>query len=183
MENAANPHYEPTAEAPRVIRPGDIVLIDLWAREGDSGVYADQTWMASIGKPSDQASEIWKAVRDARDAAIDLVRSRAKANSPVRGADVDDAARRVIESRGYGEYFTHRTGHSIDPRDLHGSGPHLDNLETREERLLVPGVAFSIEPGIYIAGKIGMRSEVNVYMTPGEAVVTPADYQTELLIV
>ena len=89
----------------------------------------------------------------------------------------------MIESRGYGEYFTHRTGHSIDPRDLHGSGPHLDNLETREERLLVPGVAFSIEPGIYIPGKIGMRSEVNVYMTPGEAVVTPREYQTDLLIV
>ena len=182
-ENAANPHYEPTTEAARVIRPGDIVLIDLWAKEGETGVYADQTWMASIGKPSDETSEIWKAVRDARDAAIDLVRSRAKANSPVRGADVDDAARQVIESRGYGQYFTHRTGHSIDPRDLHGSGPHLDNLETREERLLVPGVAFSIEPGIYIPGKIGMRSEVNVYMTPGEAVVTPPDYQTDLLIV
>ncbi|HEY6829162.1 MAG TPA: Xaa-Pro peptidase family protein [Gemmatimonadaceae bacterium] len=182
-ENAANPHYEPTADAPRVIRPGDIVLIDLWAREGETGVYADQTWMASIGKPSDEASEIWKAVRDARDAAIDLVRNRSKANSPVRGADVDDAARHVIESRGYGQYFTHRTGHSIDPRDLHGSGPHLDNLETREERLLVPGVAFSIEPGIYIPGKIGMRSEVNVYMTPGEAVVTPREYQTDLMIV
>jgi Xaa-Pro aminopeptidase len=182
-ENAANPHYEPTSDSPRVIRPGDTLLIDLWAREGETGVYADQTWMASIGKPSEQASEIWKAVRDARDAAIDLVRNRAKANSPVRGADVDDAARRVIDSRGYGEYFTHRTGHSIDPRDLHGSGPHLDNLETREERLLVPGVAFSIEPGIYIAGKVGMRSEVNVYMTPGEAVVTPREYQTELLIV
>jgi Xaa-Pro aminopeptidase len=182
-ENAANPHYEPTADEPRVIRPGDIVLIDLWAREGETGVYADQTWMASIGKPSEQASEIWKAVRDARDAAITLVRDRAKSNTPLRGADVDDAARQVIESRGYGEYFTHRTGHSIDPRDLHGSGPHLDNLETREERLLVPGVAFSIEPGIYIPGKIGMRSEVNVYMTPGEAVVTPRDYQTDLLIV
>jgi len=159
------------------------VLIDLWAKEGETGVYADQTWMASIGKPSEEASEIWKAVRDARDAAIDLVRNRAKAHTPVRGADVDDASRQVIESRGYGEYFTHRTGHSIDPRDLHGSGPHLDNLETREERLLVPGVAFSIEPGIYIAGKIGMRSEVNVYMTPGEAVVTPREYQTDLLIV
>src|SRR4029079_13721603 len=106
-------HYEPTAESARVIRPGEIVLIDLWAREDETGVYADQTWMASIGTPSEEASEVWKAVRDARDAAIDLVRSRAKANSPVRGADVDDAARRVIESRGYGEYFTHRTGHSI----------------------------------------------------------------------
>ena len=89
----------------------------------------------------------------------------------------------MIEQRGYGQYFTHRTGHSIDSRDLHGSGPHLDNLESREERLLIPGVAFSIEPGIYVPGKIGMRSEVNVYLTPGEAVVTPREYQDELLIV
>jgi Xaa-Pro aminopeptidase len=89
----------------------------------------------------------------------------------------------VIEGRGYGEYFTHRTGHSIDSHDLHGSGPHLDNLETRDDRILLPGVAFSIEPGIYIPGKIGMRTEVNVYMLEGEAVVTPANYQKDLLIV
>jgi Xaa-Pro dipeptidase len=146
-------------------------------------VWADQTWMASLGEPSAEALEIWNAVRDARDAAIALVREKAKKGEPVRGADVDDAARSVIESRGYGQYFTHRTGHSIDPRDLHGSGPHLDNLETRDERLLVPGVAFSIEPGIYIPGKIGMRTEVNVYMVPGEAVVTPAEYQKDLLVV
>jgi Xaa-Pro dipeptidase len=183
--NAANPHYEPSADAPRVIRGGDVLLIDLWAREqGDDALpYADQTWMASLGKPSAEASEIWEAVRGARDAAIDLVRARADAGEPLRGAEVDDAARAVIERAGYGEYFTHRTGHSIDPRELHGSGPHLDNLETREERLLVPGIGFSIEPGIYIPGKIGMRSEVNVYMLPGEAVITPRDYQRELMIV
>jgi Xaa-Pro aminopeptidase len=180
--NAANPHYEPSADSPRVIRPGEILLIDLWARE-EGGVYADQTWMASVGKPSTEALDIWTAVRDARDAAILLVRERAKANVPTRGAEVDDAARRVIQSRGFGDYFTHRTGHSIDPRDLHGSGPHLDNLETREERLLVPGIGFSIEPGVYIPGQVGMRSEVNVYIVPGEAVVTPRDYQRDLLIV
>jgi Xaa-Pro aminopeptidase len=139
--------------------------------------------MASLGEPSMQALEIWDAVRDARDAAIALVQARAKAGDPVKGAEVDDAARQVIEKRGYGQYFTHRTGHSIDPRELHGSGPHLDNLETREERLLVPGVAFSIEPGIYIPGKIGMRTEVNVYMVPGEAVVTPRDYQRQLTVI
>jgi Xaa-Pro dipeptidase len=182
--NAANPHHEPSADASRLIRPGDILLIDLWAKERDVTVpYADQTWMASIGAPSKENLEIWNAVRDARDAAINLVRERARAGEPVAGADVDDAARNVIESRGYGEYFTHRTGHSIDSRDLHGSGPHLDNLETREERLLVPGVAFSIEPGIYIPGRVGMRSEVNVYMTPGEAVITPREYQHDLTIV
>ena len=100
----------------------------------------------------------------------------------MRGAEIDDAARDVITARGFGEYFTHRTGHSIDPRSLHGSGPNIDNLETREERLLVPGVAFSIEPGVYVAGEIGMRSEVNVYVTPGKAVVTPDNYQRELIL-
>jgi Xaa-Pro dipeptidase len=180
--NAANPHYEPSAEAPRIIHDGDIVLIDLWAREV-GGIYADQTWMASLGQPSNQALEIWNAVRDARDAAIELVRTQIAAKTPTRGADVDDAARNVIDARGFGQYFTHRTGHSIDPRDLHGSGPHLDNLETRDDRLLLPGVAFSIEPGVYIDGKIGMRSEVNVYVTDSEAVVTPRVYQHELSIV
>jgi Xaa-Pro aminopeptidase len=180
--NAANPHYEPSAEAPRVILTGEILLIDLWAKEPE-GVYADQTWMASIGPVDQRNSEIWNAVRDARDAAIALVRDGAKAGGAIPGADVDDAARGVIEARGYGQYFTHRTGHSIDPRDLHGSGPHLDNLETRETRLLVPGVAFSIEPGIYIPGQVGMRTEVNVYITPGEAVITPREYQQDLMLV
>ncbi len=180
--NAANPHYEPSSDASRPILDGDVLLIDLWAREPE-GVWADQTWMATLGAPSARAQEIWSAVRDARDAAIALVRDEVAAGRSLRGGDVDDAARKVIVDRGFGEYFTHRTGHSIDPRSLHGSGPHLDNLETREERLLVPGVGFSIEPGIYIAGEIGMRSEVNVYIEPGRAVVTPRAYQRELMVV
>lgn len=181
--NAANPHYEPSASSPRLINRGDILLIDLWAREkGEGAVYADQTWMASLGKPSARAIEVWTAVRDARDAAVALVKQRVNAKKKVSGAEVDDASRGVITKRGFGKYFTHRTGHSIDPRDLHGSGPHIDNLESREERLLVPGVAFSVEPGIYIAGEIGMRSEVNVFLRDGEAVVTPSDYQKDLII-
>ena len=181
--NAANPHYEPSASSPTPIQPGDILLVDLWAREQtDTGVYADQTWMASLGEPSARAREVWSAVRDARDAALAHIQDRVDKGAPLRGGEVDDAARNVIQSRGMGEYFTHRTGHSIDPRDLHGSGPHIDNLETREERLLVPGVAFSIEPGIYVPGEIGMRSEVNVYLLPGKAVVTPEQYQRELII-
>ena len=181
--NAANPHYEPSSATPTLIKRGDILLIDLWAREqGENGVYADQTWMASMGAPSDRAREVWAAVRDARDAAITLVQDRVRRHEPVRGGEADDAARDVIRSRGFGDYFTHRTGHSIDSRDLHGSGPHIDNLETREERELIPGVAFSIEPGIYIAGEIGMRSEVNVYMEEGRAVVTPEPYQRELIV-
>jgi Xaa-Pro aminopeptidase len=101
----------------------------------------------------------------------------------VRGAEVDDAARSVIAERGYESYFTHRTGHSIDPRDLHGSGPNLDNLETRDDRVLIPGVGFSVEPGIYLPGQLGMRSEVNAWIGDGTLIVTPNEYQTELLTV
>ncbi|MEJ7811246.1 MAG: M24 family metallopeptidase [Gemmatimonadaceae bacterium] len=184
--NGADPHYEPSADRPRQIARGEMLLIDLWAREIEPvGVYADQTWMGSLGAPSARAASVWEAVRDARDAAIALVRARGTAGAPVRGGELDDAAREVISARGFGDYFIHRTGHSIDARDLHGSGPHIDNYETREERVLAPGVAFSIEPGVYIAGDVGMRSEVNVYMASGGegAVVTPAEYQRELFVV
>ncbi len=180
--NAANPHYEPTADNPRPIREGDVLLIDLWAHEED-GVWADQTWMATIGAPSTRALEVWTTIRDARDAAIALVQRDVAAGTPLRGGDVDDVARRVVVDRGLGEWFTHRTGHSIDARSIHGSGPHLDNLETREERLLIPGIGFSIEPGVYIPGEIGMRTEVNVYLEPGKAVVTPRKIQTDLIVV
>ena len=180
--NAADPHYEPSAERPRQIMRDEVLLIDLWARE-PGNVYADQTWMASLGEPSARAVEVWESVRDARDAAIVLLRDRLGRGADVRGGEVDDVARGVIRDRGFAEYFTHRTGHSIDPRELHGSGPHIDNFETREERLLVPGVAFSIEPGIYIRGEIGMRTEVNAYVGAGEVIVTPAAPQQSLLVV
>ena len=187
--NAANPHYEPSADRPRPIVPGDVLLIDLWARETDAsdpatvGVWADQTWMATVGEPSARAQEIWTTIRDARDAAIRKVTDDVAAGRALRGGDVDDAARAVIDARGLGRYFTHRTGHSIDPRSLHGAGPHLDNLETREERLLVPGVGFSIEPGVYVPGEIGMRTEVNAFIEDGRAIITPDHYQRELIVV
>lgn len=180
--NAANPHYEPTAESSATIKRGDILLVDLWARE-KNGVFADQTWMGSLGAPGDRNMKIWLAVRDARDAAISLLRKRIGGGQAVRGGEVDDAAREVIASRGYGDNFFHRTGHSIDPRDLHGSGPHIDNLETREERELIPGVGFSIEPGVYLADDVGMRSEVNGFIGNDGLLITPADYQKDLLIV
>lgn len=180
--NAANPHYEPTAEKSATINRGDILLVDLWARE-KNGVYADQTWMGSLGTPSERDKEIWLAVRDARDAAIALLKKKINGHQTVRGGEVDDAAREVITSRGYGEKFFHRTGHSIDPRELHGSGPHIDNLETREERALIPGVGFSIEPGVYLAGEVGMRSEVNGFIAADGVLITPSDYQKDLLIV
>lgn len=181
--NAANPHYEPTAEHSALIEDGSILLIDLWARERDAGVYADQTWMGSLGPPSERDARIWEAVRDARDAAIDLLRARVAKGERVTGGEADDAARAVIVQRGYGDRFVHRTGHSIDSRDLHGSGPNLDNLETRDERALVPGVGFSIEPGIYIPGDVGMRSEVNGFIQPDGVLITPQRPQHDLFIV
>ena len=180
--NAANPHYEPAAGKSETINRGDILLVDLWARE-KNGVFADQTWMGSLGPPSDRDKTIWLAVRDGRDAAISLLQQRISAREPVRGGEVDDAARAVITKRGYGDFFIHRTGHSIDPRDLHGSGPHIDNLETREERALIPGVGFSIEPGVYLAGDVGMRSEVNGFIGADKVLITPSDYQKDLLVV
>lgn len=180
--NAANPHYEPLPSGSAQIRRGDILLLDIWGRE-DNGVFADQTWMASLGDPSERDQDLWNAVRDGRDAAIALLRERIGSGKPVRGGEVDDACRSVIQARGYGERFIHRTGHSIDPRNLHGSGPHLDNLETREDRVLIPGVGFSIEPGIYLTGEVGMRSEINAYVGNRELVITPTEFQRELVIV
>lgn len=180
-ENAANPHYEPSAAAPRIVREGDVLLIDLWAREKSTGVYADQTWMATVGEPSDRVVTVWEAVRDARDAALALIQTRLASGEVARGAEADDAARAVITERGFGEWFTHRTGHSIDSRELHGSGPQIDNLESRDDRALVPGVGFSIEPGVYLPGAFGVRSEVNAYVGEDALIVTPGSIQRELI--
>ena len=181
-ENAANPHYNPTASAPRFLQRGDTLLIDLWARERAGGVYADQTWMASFGAPSSRVVTVWEAVRDARDAALALLTSRIASGLAVRGGEADDAARAVITERGFGSQFWHRTGHSIDSRDLHGSGPQIDNLESRDDRLLIPGVGFSIEPGIYLPGELGVRSEVNAYVGEDALLVTPTTPQRDLMV-
>lgn len=179
--NSANPHYEPAADRHALVTLDSVLLIDLWAGEPGQP-FADQTWMATIGTPADvDVLPVWNAVRDGRDAAIAVVRDACATGTRVKGAAVDDAARAVIAARGFGTAFTHRTGHSIDARDLHGSGPHMDGFETREERELLPGVLFSIEPGVYLPGRFGMRSEVNVAITlDGEMRVTPTSIQTDL---
>jgi Xaa-Pro dipeptidase len=182
-ENAANPHYAPSALTPRLVHTGDVLLVDLWARETNGGVYADQTWMASLGAPRRAVVEVWEAVRDARDAALALLDQRITAGLPVRGGEADDAARAVITSRGDGPHFWHRTGHSIDSRELHGSGPQIDNLESRDDRLLIPGVGFSIEPGVYLPGEFGVRSEVNCFVDDGALLVTPTVIQRDLFVV
>src|ERR1019366_8264422 len=146
-------------------------------------VFADQTWMGFSGSsvPA-RVAAVWQVVRDARDAAITALRDRVAAGEPVLGYLGDQAARGVIERAGYGEFFVHRTGHSID-RDLHGSGPHLDDYETHDDRALQPGTGCSVEPGIYLPGDFGVRSEVNLYWGAGGLVVTPEEPQTSFVTI
>jgi len=178
--NAANPHYEPVAGRDRTLEPSQVILLDLWGGRRLGTVFADQTWMGFSGNTvPEKVARVWRTVRDARDAAIALVRARA-GKGPLRGFEPDDAAREVIRAAGFGEYFVHRTGHSID-RDLHGSGPHLDNFETHDDREILPGAGFSVEPGIYLPGEFGIRSEVNMVWAPAGPQVTPGTPQVELI--
>ncbi|MDA0311980.1 MAG: M24 family metallopeptidase [Gemmatimonadetes bacterium] len=177
---AADSHYAPIG-AGETINRGDLLLIDLWGAFPGM-VYADQTWMGFMGAKVDaRTQEIWEAVRDARDAAVTFLQERFDAGQDVRGFEVDDVSRQVITERGYGEFFVHRTGHSMDI-DLHGSGPNLDNLESRDDRLLVPGVGFSVEPGIYLWDDIGIRSEINVHWSVAGPEVTPSQIQKEIFL-
>ncbi len=181
--NAANPHYAPTRDQHAPITRGDLVLIDLWGKETEDSVYADQTWMGYVGREvPERVRTLWEAVRDAREAAVELIRARWRAGEPVAGFEVDDAARALIRERGYADHFIHRTGHSID-RELHGSGPNIDNLETRDTRRLIRGVGFSIEPGIYLSGDLGFRSEVDVFMGPDGPEVTTPGPQRDLVLI
>lgn len=175
--NAANPHYAPSEDEHAPIRRGDLVLIDLWGKEAGDAIYADQTWMGYVGEPvPERIASLFAVIREARDAAVELVRSRWSAGRPVAGFEVDDAAREVVRAAGYADAFIHRTGHSID-RELHGSGPNIDNLETRDTRRLIEGIGFSVEPGIYLAGDLGFRTEIDVYMGPDGPEVTTPDPQ------
>jgi Xaa-Pro aminopeptidase len=177
--NAANPHYAPDGLGARFKR-GDVVLIDLWAKENDNTVYSDQTWMGYLGpKVPDRIADIFKVVTGARDAAVDFLKEAHAAGRIVAGGAVDDVTRKHITDRNYGHAFVHRTGHSID-QSVHGMGPNIDNLETNETRRLITGVAFSIEPGIYLAGDVGMRSEINIYMSDAGPEVTTPNPQTEM---
>jgi Xaa-Pro aminopeptidase len=180
---SALPHYEPHPGADRRLAAGDVVLLDLWAGPGRGSVFADQTWMGFAGRaPDADVRRVWQAVQGAREAAVHLLQERWRVGGPVTGAAVDDAARGVIRAAGLADYFVHRTGHSID-RELHGSGPHIDNFETEDARVLVPGVGFSVEPGVYLPGRFGMRSEVNVYIDPTGPEVTPRTPQDALFLI
>ena len=180
--HSADPHYQPSAEGSSPIKKGDFLLIDLWAKERAAGsVYADITWVGSCGSsPTDKQREVFRAVARARDAAFELIASRYP-KTEVRGYEVDRAARQTIESAGYGSHFIHRTGHSIGITD-HGQGANMDDLETHDERRLQSMTGFSIEPGIYLAGDFGVRSEINVALTPERAEITGGEPQRELLV-
>jgi Xaa-Pro aminopeptidase len=180
--NSAKPHYEPHPGHDATLRPGNVILLDLWAGRSHSTVFADQTWIGFAGsRPPEQVERVWRVVREARDAAVATVRRAAAEQRPIAGFEADRAARAVVEAAGFGGSFVHRTGHSID-RDLHGSGPHLDDYETHDDRLLVPGVGFSVEPGICLPGEFGIRSEVNMHWSERGPEVTPRQPQVELIV-
>jgi Xaa-Pro aminopeptidase len=178
--NSSDSHYEPTSAFSKPIREGDFLLIDIWGRMDRPGTcFYDITWTGVVGRePSERERQVFSAVAQARDAAIKKVQDAFAAGKPLAGWQADDAARAVIRDAGFGEYFTHRTGHSIST-ETHGNGANLDNLETHDERLILPNTCFSVEPGVYLP-EFGVRSEINMLTEPGRAVVT-GPIQTELV--
>jgi Xaa-Pro aminopeptidase len=182
--NSAIPHYGPTSEKHSPIKQGDFVLLDVWAKLKEPGaVYADQTWTGYVGETvPERYTHIFNIVRDARDAAVAFVQECISSGREIKGADVDDVSRDVIVKAGYGAQFLHRTGHSIG-EEVHGNGANIDNLETRDSRKIIPHTCFSIEPGIYLEGDFGVRSELDVYVSDTEASATGQPVQTKLVAI
>jgi Xaa-Pro aminopeptidase len=179
-QNASDPHYGPSRESSAAIKEGDLLLLDVWGKQKSAGsVYYDITWVGYLGaKVPDKFAKVFKVVREARDAAVELIQKSIKSGKPLQGWQVDNASRRVIEKAGYGKYFFHRTGHSIG-QTVHGNGVNMDGLETHDARHLIPETCNSVEPGIYLP-EFGIRSEVDVYIDEKEARVTGA-VQQEIL--
>jgi Xaa-Pro aminopeptidase len=179
--NAGNPHYSPEPEGSLPVRKGDFLLIDLWAKEmSEDAVYADITWTGFIGKEVPEKYEtIFQIVRGGRDASLRLVEEAVKEGKPLKGYEVDDAARNSISQKGYGDYFIHRTGHNIG-LNVHGNGANMDNFESRDERKILPRTCFSIEPGVYLKD-FGVRSEIDVYVTDSDAQVYGQPIQTTVV--
>jgi Xaa-Pro aminopeptidase len=180
QENAGNPHYLPTAAHSRAIGVGELVLLDLWGKRAvNDAVYADITWVGYTGaKVPEEMVRAFSAIVAARDCAIELVREGTRNGRDLRGWQVDRAARDVLERAGYGPYVLHRTGHSLGT-EVHGNGVHMDDFESHDDRRLLPGTGFTVEPGLYFE-TFGVRTEVNVFVGAGEAEVTgPA--QTDIM--
>ncbi|MFL6590535.1 MAG: M24 family metallopeptidase [Chthoniobacterales bacterium] len=182
--NAANPHYFPTKDASAPIKRGDFVLLDIVSKLRQSGaICTDQTWTGFVGETvPEEHVRIFNIVREARDAATEFVRKNVREGTRIHGAEVDDVSRGVIKRAGYAEQFTHRTGHSIG-EECHGNGVNIDNFETRDSRFITAGVCFSIEPGIYLEGKFGVRSEIDVYVGEKDIEVTGQPIQTEIVAI
>ncbi len=181
--NAASPHYFPIGDKSSPIKRGDLVLIDTVSKLTKPKAPAvDLTWVGYVGETvPEEYTRIWDIVREARDAAFRFVKASFQAGKSIRGADVDDVARGIIRKAGYADQFLHRTGHSIG-EEGHGNGANIDNLETRDTRKLIVGTAFSIEPGIYLEGRFGIRSEIDVYVSANDAIIT-APYQEKIFTI
>jgi len=180
--NSGNPHYEPTAEVHMPLGPGDWVLLDLWGRfAGDEGVFADITWVGFVGREvPEKYKAVFEVVRKARDAVVERLQAAWRQSETLQGWQLDQVARQTVAAAGYGPYFVHRTGHSLGPGpSAHGLGVNLDDLETHDTRMVVPGVGFSVEPGIYLED-FGVRSEINVFMHPEKGPVVTTPVQEEI---
>ena len=180
--NSGNPHYEPSATHSAPIKEGDFVLLDVWAKKNrPEAVYYDITWTGFVGNnPSDRQREVFDVVRRGRDAGVEKVKSAIAAGKVLAGWEVDDAARGSIQQAGFGDYFIHRTGHSI-ATEVHGNGPNMDNLEVHDVRRILPNSCFSIEPGVYLP-EFGVRSEVNMLVREHSAEVT-GKIQEEIVLI
>jgi Xaa-Pro aminopeptidase len=180
--HSADPHYAPNLDDNLPMTKGDFLLVDMWSKQKlPHAVYDDITWTFFIGEsvPSEN-QKVFNVVRDGRDAAIKAVQNRYAAGEVLYGWQIDDEARRSITKAGYGEYFLHRTGHSIH-EEVHGNGANIDNLETQDGRRLMAHTCFSIEPGVYLKGKFGVRSEIDMYLSEKDAIVTGQPIQTEVI--
>ena len=171
--HTADPHYSPNRSAKTLIQRGDIILLDLWCKKKEKGaVYADITRVGVVAKsPSSRQQEIFDIVKRARDVVTAFVQLNYEAGREIKGCEVDEVCRKVIEEAGYGDYFLHRTGHNIDMQ-VHGPGTHIDNFETRDDRPLVPHTCFSIEPGIYLPNEFGVRLEYDLYLASGSVLIS-----------
>jgi Xaa-Pro aminopeptidase len=179
--HAADPHFVPSRERDVACKPGELLLLDLWCKENTPrAVYADITWMAFIGAtPKPEHQKVWDVVRGGRDLGVETVKRAHAEKKRIEGWQVDRAVRDYIAGQGFGDHFVHRTGHSIDTH-VHGDGANIDDYETHDTRELVAGLAFSIEPGVYLEGNFGVRSELDVFLGPdGPHIYTPP--QTELV--
>jgi len=182
-DHPSDPHFEPKPDG-YYFKEGDTVLIDLWAKKNvEGGIYYDITWVGYVGhNPPEKYVKIFEVAKNARDAAIKFIQESLSKKKKIYGWQVDDVCRNVIKKAGFGKYFIHRTGHSIG-EETHGNGPNIDNLETKDERELMPGCLFSIEPGIYLPGEMAVRTEVNVFIHKDYTAEVTGEIQNEIVLI